>query len=256
MFLLRIGSLSFPKKLNRGRCCMNFIVKPVAVLFFCLSLSFLSPNKSFSSNLYADVTNPVSWLVLSFSGGDRTSDMVSCSVGQYAAALVIAEGDAPERAVLADQSNFILELLSFGNEKSIKNLGIASGLGEHFFQYYIFASTVKRNENDYLPLELDAFSVLVYGYSWFVNIPAKIFTQVGVISELTKHEGMFVSLISYIDPIVNILSLAIEVPLALFNTIIGFVLAFIFHPIDSLCSMLPAFYFLIKTTLTAIINIF
>lgn len=149
--------------------------------------------------------------------------------------------------------NFLIKILTFYNKKSLENLNIAAKLGEEYFPYAIFLYN-QRSNWFFLAKQLDAPSVLLYGYSWIINISQKILQQTDTIFKY-RHKVVGVNYIQIIDDITNIASLFIEFPLSIFGTISGSIIGIICHPIDSITSILGMIYFIISTTLTAIFGV-
>lgn len=159
-------------------------------------------------------------------------------------------------------NNFLIRILTFGNKASLGNLNTAYFLGENYAQYFIFAYNNKK-KSFYIDKALDAPSVLLYFYSWLVNLPAKyldiIDSNIDHASKFSKtfYEPTFLDkAILTADWIISILiCIFVEIPIAIINTIIGFFTALILHPLDSLCSSIGFLYFGIVTTFNAIWNI-
>ncbi len=217
-----------------------------AFILFILLLCPIQASASMMSNIsafYTHLTNPAAWF---FDSPAFIPKFPFAASGVQVKAS--QEFSLPFKTL---SNNFLLTLISFGNEKSINNLNLAKGLGTTAFQYYVIGHP-SQNHWEYMASNMDAPSVLLYGYTWFINIPAKIFAQIGAISAGTDEFYYSGVEIFYIDTVFNIISLVIEIPVAMVNTCIGAVIAFIFHPIDSICGILPAIYFFIYSTLAAI----
>lgn len=157
-------------------------------------------------------------------------------------------------------NNMFIGMSSFRNFRSVENINTAHILGENHINYVAFIYDAGNNgklANDkwfYYARHSDAPSILLYTYSYLINIPAKIIQQLNAISYIgTKngHEAPF-SWAVLGDIIINIVDLLFEVALALVNFIPAFIIALVCHPIDSLCSILPMVYMGIVTTFNAV----
>lgn len=154
-------------------------------------------------------------------------------------------------------NNFLIKALTFGDKASLGHLNSAYFLGENYVQYFLFASN--GAESFYIDKAFDAPSVLLYGYSWLINLPAKYLDILdGMIEYASQMEKIFgfsfgQKVLATVDWLISIVvSIFVEIPIAFFNTIIGFFIGLIYHPFDSLCSIPGMFYFGILSTFNAI----
>ncbi len=169
--------------------------------------------------------------------------------------------------VLADKysfhDNILLSIATFSNEESQRNLNFAYIGGRYFLPYSVFTYDIPFENAYYWARHSDACSVLLYGYSWFINIPAKIMNEIDglLVLDRSRHRdpgtAEIASLAShkfacFIDILLNIVSLVVEIPIAIANTVTGVLVAFIAHPWNSICSILGLIYFGILSTIFAI----
>lgn len=155
------------------------------------------------------------------------------------------------------QTNWLAKLVTFGSEKALHDLNVAYYLGNNFIPYSMFTYT--EGNSYYLPYHLDAASVLLYGYSWLINLPAKYFDLLDTYidnlgNDKSDHSGI-AKFVATFDIIVCILSLFVEFPLAVFNTIAGFFVGLFCHPLISICAIPGMFYFGILTTISALFGV-
>lgn len=150
-------------------------------------------------------------------------------------------------------NNGIIRLLTFWNKDVIGSLLIATTLGDTSIPYHIFLHG--SNDSIYMAKGLTAPGVLLYGYSWMINIPAKFlntwdsFINLSDVGKLTGRDKLMMTL----DLLWSfILTIFIELPLAIINTVIGFFVALIYHPIDSILAIPGCIYYGVLSTVNAI----
>lgn len=141
--------------------------------------------------------------------------------------------------------NFLVKAVTFGNKESLRHPNTVYILGSNYIPYAVFV--YGANDSFYLAKHLDAPSVLLYGYAWTINIPSRILEM---LDGLTERERDYKFLLA-IDVLFSILSAVVEAFFMFWNTILGFFIALLFHPWDSLCSILGAIYFAIFSTISA-----
>ncbi len=159
--------------------------------------------------------------------------------------------------------NKLFKIATFGNKDSQRNLNAAYMGGRYFLPYSVFTYDVPRGNTYYWARHSDACSVLLYGYSWFINIPAKILNEIDslfVLERLPNYNPKTDKAVDFsshkfacfLDIILNIASLVVEIPIAFANTVTGVLVAFIAHPWNSICSIFGLIYFGILSTIFAI----
>lgn len=162
--------------------------------------------------------------------------------------------------------NYPFQIITFFNNESQRNLNSAYVGGRYFLPYSVFTYEIISGDWYYWARHSDAFSVLLYGYSWLINIPAKILNEIDslIAIDKSKNYGFGTSEIAslsshrlacFIDIIINSCSLVFEIPIAIANTIVGTVIALFTHPVDSICSIMGFIYFVILSTVFAIWDI-
>lgn len=216
---------------------------------------------------YNKFTNPISWLLdKQFRGGNILNQIpidhrlpgvkneserlnYHVSMDYYSAFVNIKDfADAHE--------NFLLNILTFGNDESQRNLNIAYRLSLYVNQYHFFAYT--RDSWYYLPVHMDAGSIFMYGVSYVINIPQRVLTKIDLIWDINDysygliHYSFGDKLIFMIDVVLSTLAQFIEFFFAVFGTMIGMVIAFICHPINSICSFVGIIYFAVPVLWSAI----
>lgn len=101
--------------------------------------------------------------------------------------------------------------------------------------------------------------MLLYGFSWAINIPQRFVSKVPVIltvwertpSEITVAKGLML-----IDAVTSgITNCTFDLMFCFTNTLIGTVIAAVCHPLDFLCLLLGMIYFGICSIWTAIVDI-
>ncbi len=153
-----------------------------------------------------------------------------------------------DKPYLSEHDNGIIKLLTFGNAESLESLNAAYRMGCYVYPYSIFRYSYRTNSVSLMSTGLDAPSMLVYGASWILNLPQKLVNKIAYILDSDTS----ISIFCLLDLIPNVLMLAVEIPLAAVGTVAGAVIAFIFNPLDSLCSFLGMFYFLAMSIFTAV----
>lgn len=154
-------------------------------------------------------------------------------------------------------NNIIVKILTFGSEKVLGGIGLAAVLGDTKIPYILFLHGPKKSA--YLAKEITAPGVLLYAYSWIINIPSKFLNSwdslisnqdyISIVGKLTFGDKIIFTL----DLIWSFLiTIFVELPLALINTVIGFFIALICHPIDSIIAIPGCIYYGILSTLNAI----
>lgn len=151
-------------------------------------------------------------------------------------------------------NNGIIRLLTFWNNEVIGSLSMAAGLGDFQIPYYIFFHG--SNDSVYIAKGLTAPGVLLYGYSWIINIPAKFLTTWDSLINQSNKIGLFTlgdKVLMTIDLIWScIITIFIELPLAIINTILGFFIALFYHPFDSILAIPGCIYYGVLSTVNAI----
>lgn len=154
----------------------------------------------------------------------------------------------------SSHANGMLSMMTMGNDESQRNLNIAYRLSRHINQYHLFVYNGK--DWAFLPVHMDAASMLLYGFSYLLNTPQRTLSKVNLIWNAGEKEYSRLTVgnkIAFmIDVVISLLSQVVEIFLALVGTVIGFVVAFICHPINSLCSIGGMFYFLLPVLWSAI----
>lgn len=144
--------------------------------------------------------------------------------------------------------NFILSLLTLGNDRSQRNLDIAYRMGAYGRPYSVLFHNYNQDGSRMLPVELDGPSILMYGVSWLVNIPQKLLHQIAYYTRPDSNLSIFAVLDILIAPLVILL----EGCFCVVFTILGFVIGCILNPISSLTSIGGAVWYLVPILWTAI----
>lgn len=150
-------------------------------------------------------------------------------------------------------TNFLVKILSFGSKDAMNSLNKAKILGEGIIPYK-FVNFNGENDWFFVASSSNGAAMIVYGYSWFINLPAKFLKTIEKISYFSpKTDGAYpTSWWELIDLFISFLSLVIEIPLAFFGTIFGMILGTIMHPLDTLCALPASLYFMAVTTFNAV----
>lgn len=148
----------------------------------------------------------------------------------------------------APDDNIIINLLTFGNDSSKESLDAAFRLGSYVSPYAIFSYKYNGSSSKMICTYFDGPSMVLYGIAWAINLPQRYINKIAYICETGTEPSIF----CLIDVPINFISLVVEVPLAIAGTTIGTIIATILNPIDSLCSFLGFFYYLIKAICIAI----
>lgn len=149
--------------------------------------------------------------------------------------------------------NFLIRLLTLGNEGALVDLNNAYMLGRTMIPYAMFCFDYRSSRSTnwhFLSTEMDGTAVLVYAVSWIVHQPAKFIRQIAYI--IHKQPPWY----AIFDVILNVVSLVLEVIFLCIGTILGVILGTIFHPINTLCSIPGAIYFLGVSLVTCVIDLF
>lgn len=158
---------------------------------------------------------------------------------------------------MSSHDNFLLSIFTLGNDESQRNLNIAHRMATYVNQYHFFVYDAD-GKFYYLPAHLDAASTFLYGASYVLNIPQRALNRLGVIWEdlsfLPREDRFFIRVLWMIEWIISTLAQFLEFWFAVFGTIIGCVIAFIMHPINSICSFLGLFYFAIPTAWNVVVG--
>jgi hypothetical protein len=137
-----------------------------------------------------------------------------------------------------EHSNVLLSLLTFGNAGSQRNLNTAYRLGVYGQSYVIFTHKRDTDSSSLLLTHLDAPSVLLYGFSWVVNAPQRWFKQAVFVVDSEDAPWYYL-----LDWLIAVPLFLLDLLFASIVTILGFALAFLLHPINSLCSFGGLLYF-------------
>lgn len=226
----------------------------IVILIIAVFLVFGSPNFfKKTSSLYVKLSNPV------------TSYLLGAPVEKYGLMPTQTGGEAgpyiagSQKFYLLKTSdedkvhqNLFIKILSFGQGSILAAMNTAIIQGQYILPYSVY---IYGKDANYEARYLNAPAMLLYGYSWIINIPSKflgiIDTQLQVGYNRYTQESAFGFFI--IDDIISlVLTLCIDLPLSLINTVIGTITAFIFHPIDSILAIPSLLYFFIVTTFHAL----
>jgi len=157
------------------------------------------------------------------------------------------------RPFLNKHDNILINALTIFNDDSLASLNAAYRLGAYVSPYAIFRYGYYSSKTSLLCTQLDAPSMLVYGFAWLINTPQKLVNKIAYIIDMNTEP----SIICILDIIPNILTfICFEIPLAVVGTTVGTIIAFIFNPFDSICSFLGMFYFLVMSVITACWDLF
>lgn len=250
---------------------MKFIKTCVQAICLTLVVAFLSNSAHAASVFekvsdgYKKVTNPVSWsmdqkvsgfsVLNRFPIDPRTPSLKNkaepfpykVAIDYYSAVL---NADKYRKS----HKNTILNIMTFGNQESQRNLNVAYRMAVYVNQYHLFAYA--HNRWYYLPVHMDAGSMLVYGVGYILNIPQRVLTKINAIWDADampyKAVGVGKRLLLMIDVVVSTLSQVIELVLAVIGTVVGTIVALICHPTNSLCSIVGMFYFAVPLLWSAI----
>lgn len=240
------------------------------VLIFAFFLFFIfSPTQAFSSSTFetmsvfwGKITTPAATFIMEKPPRRDIPLLASPLSGGIAAPI----HSTPVNAKLSDLSdkndiyhnNILFSLLTFGHEKSKINLNSSYIAGKYFLPYAVFTYDNKSNWY-YWAAHSDAPSVILYGYSWLINVPAKILDEIDAVFKIYANLKGSIYPRSYlnnvmllVDIALCVLSLIIEIPLAIINTILGAIISLIWHPFDSLCSLLGMLYLFVPATVSSI----
>lgn len=243
----------------------------IILLIVCL----LTPSQAFSSGLHTisscwiKLTTPISSF---YYKSEPTLGMPFVIFNKKNKAVVTCGvvGSLHHFPSLVDEftphNNLLFKISTLGNKESQQNLTEAYVGGRYFLPYSVFTYDIFFNDSYYWARHSDACSVLLYGYSWLINIPAKILNEIDALLSIdrTKKYGsgdaQIVALSKhkfgcFIDIIINICSLVVEIPIAIANTVVGAAIAFVCHPLNSICSILGFIYFGIISTILAVWDI-
>jgi len=135
--------------------------------------------------------------------------------------------------------------LTFGNEESMTHLDAASRMGRYGIPYSLIFYHYNKAELRPVCMVFDGPSMLVYGWSWLINIPGKFFNQLAY----TIQVGTEPSLWYLLDFITMAIMGLIDIITCLFMTVVGFVIGCICNPIDSFCAIPGAIYYLLADTI-------
>jgi len=155
-----------------------------------------------------------------------------------------------DRPFLSEHNNAILSMMTFGNDRSQDNLNAAYRMGAYGLPYTVFFHHYRKDESSFVFTELDGPTMLVYGASWLLNMPQKLLNQLAYTIESNSEPNLFY----IIDIFLAILVALLDFSIGVIFTFIGFFAGFILHPINSLCSLLGAVYFIPPIIWTAVID--
>lgn len=151
-------------------------------------------------------------------------------------------------------NNGLIRLLTFWNKEVMGSIAMATSLGDSQIPYYIFFHG--SNDSVYIAKGLTAPGVLLYGYSWIINIPAKFLTTWDSFINISNKVGVVTfgdKILMTLDLLWSfILTIFIELPIAIINTILGFFIALVYHPIDSIIAIPGCIYYGILATVNAV----
>lgn len=228
-----------------------------------------SPTQAFSSStfetismLWSKVTTPASSFILE----NPPKKEIPLLVSPPSAGMAAPVHSMPINAKLSKLSNdkdiihdnILFSLLTFGHEKSKINLNSSYIAGKYFLPYAIFTYDNKSNWY-YWAAHSDAPSVILYGYSWLINVPAKILDEIDAVFKVYANlkgsiypRSYLTNVMLLVDITLCVVSLIIEIPLAIINTLLGAIISLIWHPFDSLCSLLGMLYLFVPATVSSI----
>lgn len=152
----------------------------------------------------------------------------------------------PDSSLL--RRNFLVSLLTLGNDTSQRNLDAAYRMGAYGRTYSVLFHSYQEDSSTLVCALLDGPSMLLYGVSWLVNIPQKFVNQVAYYTRPDSEVGWTPILDIVLAPLV----LVLEGCFALLFTVVGFVLGCLLNPINSLASVGGMFWYLIPTLWTAV----
>lgn len=159
--------------------------------------------------------------------------------------------------------NVIIKLLTFYNENSLENLNLAYRLGISQKQYSLYMFDAE-NKAVFLGSATDGPSMFLYSFTWLINIPQKIvsealaiiFTSKNFKAFTGKHDGgLCVFVLLALDFLAGLVGYLLDLWLALGNAVVGGIIGLVFHPFDSLCSLLGMVYFGVFAIWSAFIEI-
>lgn len=146
--------------------------------------------------------------------------------------------------------NALIKLITFGNNDSLERLNAAYRMGTYCIPYALFSYDYGGDNWHLVSCQLDAFSNLVYGFSWIINTPQKLINKLAFICSKDSYFNIY----TLLDIPINIFSCVFDTLCCIAGTYAGFFLGFLFHPIDSICSFFGMFYFIIYSFFIAIID--
>lgn len=129
-----------------------------------------------------------------------------------------------------------------------QNLEKAYMMGTFGSTWSLFQHTYRGSGDSSLILaEFDGVSNLLYGISWFANLPQKYLNKVSYISD----RGYWHLLL---DMVLAVFVLGLEGVLAIFTTLLGAVVGTVMNPVDTLAAIPGGLWLLVETTVAAIAN--
>ncbi len=241
----------------------NFINRIIKAVIITIVLLGVTPNQSYSfsfidiGNTWLKITTPICTFIMDGKpvlGGMSVkvkSRQTYSLIGyheQFLQAYKIATG-----SILEPHTNILSKIATLGNKESLQNLNSAY-LGARYLPYSVFTYS-EDGKPFYWALRSDACSVLLYGYSWLINIPAKILEKIDFLTTLRDRDktvSFSSCFLIFFEILFNACSLVIEIPIAIANTMVGTVIALVAHPLNSICSILGFFYFATVSTIVSL----
>lgn len=245
----------------------------VRVTLFSVIFFILSSSTSFASSFFEEVgdwynkiTNPISWMI--DANINPTGILATIPIDPPLRAKDKFDAERLPYHVFRDyyaafddikdyagaHNNFLLNILTFGNDESQHNLNVAYRMGNSINQYHFFVYS--RDDWFYLPAHLDAGAVLMYGVNYVVNIPQRALTKIDALWDgkvISYYDAdFFMRLFLMLDIVISTFAQIFEIFFAFWGTIIGMVIALICHPLNSICSLFGILYFVVSMAWSAV----
>lgn len=149
-------------------------------------------------------------------------------------------------------NNSLIKLLCLGNRETLGYLNMAYVQGQYISPYILFVYGRQANyESKFLP----APAILLYNFSWLLNIPGKFLSDIDQQLQHSEHPytGESAMWIFLIDDIISLIfATFVDIPTCLCNTVVGFFTSLVHHPLQSLIAIPGSLYFCIVTMINAI----
>lgn len=150
------------------------------------------------------------------------------------------------KAYYDEENNLLLSLLTLGNAKSQHNLNTAYRLGVYGQPYSLFIHERDADRSSLLMTHLDGPSMMLYGFSWVINAPQRWFKQAVFVVDSEDAPWYYL-----LDWAVAVPLFVLDLIFASVATLLGFLVAFLLHPINSVCSLGGLAYFTVLSIWSA-----